>query len=262
VVGRAASRGLRVLGLTDHDTLGGLAEARAAGERLGIRVIPGIELSSRGDGMSVHVLGYFPDVVPQPLADTLARVISVRENRNHAILERLRQLGVPVEWDDVVRRARGTVGRPHIAEAMVDAGYCVDRNDAFARYLADDAPAYVPTAALTPEQAVSLIAESGGAPVLAHPAHLHLALHALSDYVDRLVAAGLRGIEAYRPEHEPELRDELAGLAARRGLAATAGSDFHRPPVVDNPDLGQTGPVPDGYDPLPALGLAPGSVRP
>jgi predicted metal-dependent phosphoesterase TrpH len=179
----------------------------------------------------------------------------VRENRNHAILERLEQLGVPVEWDDVVRRAGGTVGRPHIAEAMVARGHCVDRNDAFARYLADDAPAYVPTSALTPEQAVSLIAESGGAAVLAHPAHLHLAPHALADYVDRLVAAGLRGIEAYRPEHEPELRAELAGLAARRGLAATAGSDFHQPPVTENPDLGETGPVPAGYDPLPALRL-------
>lgn len=255
VIERAASRGVRVLGLTDHDTLGGLAAAVAAGERVGVRVLPGIELSSRGDGLSVHVLGYLPSVQPQPLADTLSRVISVRGNRNLAILERLAELGVPVEWDDVVRRARGTVGRPHIADAMVAAGHVTDRNEAFARYLADDAPAYVPVAALTPEEAVSLIARSGGAPVLAHPAHLELAPHALADYVDRLVAAGLRGIEAYRPEHDPELREELAGLAARRGLAATAGSDFHRPPQPDNPDLGETGPVPAGFDPLPALGF-------
>jgi 3',5'-nucleoside bisphosphate phosphatase len=244
-----------VLALTDHDTLDGLSEACAAGERVGIRVIPGIELSSSEDGHSVHVLGYLPATRPQPLASTLAFVLSVRESRNHAILERLAELGAPIEWDDVVRRADGTVGRPHIADALVDAGYCIDRNDAFARYLADDAPAYVPTAALTPEQAVSLIAGSGGAPVLAHPAHLNLKPHELADYVDKLVAAGLRGIEAYRPELEPELREELAGLAARRGLAATAGSDFHRPPAPDNPDLGQTGPVPAGYDPLPALGL-------
>lgn len=242
--------------MTDHDTLSGLPDAVAAGARFGVRVIPGIELSSRGDGLSVHVLGYLPSVLPQPLADTLAHVISVRENRNHAIVERLAELGVPVEWDDVVRRAQGTVGRPHIADSMVDAGHCSDRGDAFARYLADDAPAYVPVAALTPEQAVSLIAESGGAPVLAHPALLRLAPHALADYVDRLAEAGLRGLEAYRPEHEPELREELAGLAARRGLAATAGSDFHRPPAPDNPDVGDTGPVPDGYDPLAALGLA------
>jgi predicted metal-dependent phosphoesterase TrpH len=138
---------------------------------------------------------------------------------------------------------------------MVAAGHCADRDEAFARYLADDAPAYVPTAALTPEEAVSLVAESGGAPVLAHPALLHLAPHELADYVDRLVAAGLRGLEAYRPEHDDALREELAGLARRRGLAATAGSDFHRPPETDNPDLGETGPVPSGYDPLAALGL-------
>ena len=220
-----------------------------------MRVVPAIELSSRGDGHTVHVLGYFRELVPEPLAETLARVIAVREGRNHAILERLEALGVPVAWDDVVRRARGTVGRPHIAEAMVAAGHCADRDEAFARFLADDAPAYVPTAALTPEEAVSLVAESGGAPVLAHPALLHLAPHELADYVDRLVAAGLRGLEAYRPEHDDALREELAGLARRRGLAATAGSDFHRPPETDNPDLGETGPVPAGYDPLAALGL-------
>jgi predicted metal-dependent phosphoesterase TrpH len=246
---------VRVLALTDHDTLAGLPDAVAAGERLGVRVIPAIELSSRGDGHTVHVLGYLPAVVPQPLADTLARVISVREGRNHAILDRLTELGVPVEWDDVVRRAHGTVGRPHIAAALVAAGHVPSIGDAFARYLADDAPAYVPTAALTPTEAVSLIAESGGAPVMAHPGLLNLAAHELADYVDVLVAAGLRGLEAYRPEHEDALRVELAGLAARRGLAATAGSDFHRPPAPDNPDVGNTGPVPAGYDPLPALGL-------
>jgi predicted metal-dependent phosphoesterase TrpH len=244
-----------VLALTDHDTLAGLPDACTAGARLGVRVVPGIELSSRGERLSVHVLGYLPGVLPQPLSDTLARVISVRENRNHAIVERLAALGVPVEWDDVVRRAQGTVGRPHIAEAMVAAGHVSDRNDAFARYLADDAPAYVPTAALTPEEAVSLIAESGGAPVLAHPAQLELRPHELADLVDTLVAHGLRGIEAYRIEHEPEFREELAGLAARRGLAATAGSDFHRPAAPDGPELGNTGPLPAGYDPLPALGL-------
>jgi predicted metal-dependent phosphoesterase TrpH len=244
-----------VLALTDHDTLAGLPAALAAGDRLGLRVIPAIELSSRGDGLTVHVLGYLPGPLPQPLADTLARVLSVRENRNHAILERLAELGAPVEWDDVVRRAQGTVGRPHIAEAMVAAGHAIDRDDAFQRFLADDAPAYVPTAALTPEEAVALVAESGGAPVLAHPALLHLEPHELADYVDRLAAAGLRGIEAYRPEHDDDLRAQLAGLAQRRGLAATAGSDFHRPPETGNPDLGETGPVPAGFDPLPLLGL-------
>jgi 3',5'-nucleoside bisphosphate phosphatase len=244
-----------VLALTDHDTLSGLPEARAAGDLARVRVIPGIELSSRGGGHTVHVLGYFRELVPEPLAETLARVIAVREDRNHAILARLEAMGAPIEWDDVVRRARGTVGRPHIADTLVAAGHCADRDEAFARYLADDAPAYVPTAALTPEEAVALIAGSGGAPVLAHPAHLDLAPHALADYVDRLVAVGLRGIEAYRPEHDDALREELAGLALRRGLAATAGSDFHRPPQPDNPDLGETGPVPAGYDPLALLGL-------
>ena len=162
---------------------------------------------------------------------------------------------MPVEWDDVARRAQGTVGRPHIAEAMVDAGHVVRSQRRVRALPRRRPPAYVPTAALAPEEAVALIAESGGAPVLAHPAQLELRPHELADYVDTLLAHGLRGIEAYRFEHDPELREELAGLAARRGLAATAGSDFHRPPVLDGPELGQTGPVPAGYDPLPALGL-------
>lgn len=241
--------------MTDHDTLRGLPEAVAAGERHGVRVVPAIELSSRGGGHTVHVLGYLPDVLPQPLADRLARVLSVRENRNHAILERLAELGAPIEWDDVIRRARGTVGRPHIADALVDAGHAADRGDAFARYLADDAPAYVPVSALTPEQAIALVAESGGVPVMAHPNQLRLAPHELADYVDVLVAAGLRGLEAYRPEHTDELREQIAGIAERRGLVATAGSDFHRPPIVGNPDVGETGPVPAGFDPLPQLGV-------
>jgi predicted metal-dependent phosphoesterase TrpH len=220
-----------------------------------VRVFPAIELSSRGDDLTVHVLGYLPSSHPEPLASTLARVISVRENRNLAILDRLAELGVPVEWDDVVRRAKGTVGRPHIAEAMIAAGHVVDKDEAFQRYLADDAPAYVSTAALTPEQAVALIAESGGAAVIAHPLQLQLAPHALADYVGKLSAAGLRGLEAYRPEHTDDERAELADLAQRRGLVATAGSDFHRPPPAGGSELGDTGPVPAGYDPLPRLGL-------
>ena len=149
VVERAAARGVEVLALSDHDTLRGLPEALAAGAAQGIRVIPALELSARGDGLSVHVLGYLPGPAPQPLADTLARVISVRMERNRAILARLEALGAPIDWDDVVRRAHGTVGRPHIADTLVAAGYCSDRNDAFARYLADDAPGYVAVAALT-----------------------------------------------------------------------------------------------------------------
>ncbi len=158
--------------------------------------------------------------------------ISVRENRNHAIVERLAELGVPVEWDDVVRRAQGTVGRPHIAEAMVAAGHVVDRNDAFARYLADDAPAYVPTAALTPEEAVSLIAESGGAPVLAHPAQLELAparAGRLRRPAGRRRPPRHRGLPA---RARPRAARGARRPRARRGLAATAGSDFHRPPAA------------------------------
>jgi hypothetical protein len=139
---------------------------------------------------------------------------------------------------------------------MVDAGYVSDVTEAFDRFLADDAPAFVPVGALTPAQAVELIVQSGGAAVIAHPAQLKLPPAALADVVDALADAGMSGIEAYRPEHDDATRAQLAGLAESRGLVATAGSDFHRPPVDGGPELGDVGPVPDGFDPLPALGIS------
>jgi predicted metal-dependent phosphoesterase TrpH len=232
--------------VTDHDTLDGVAEAVAAGRRLGVRVVPGVELSVKAPSGSMHLLGYFREEAPQPLAGRLDELRAARERRAHRIVERLAELGAPVAFEDVAARAGGPIGRPHLAEALVAAGHARDRQDAFDRYLADGGPAWVPHTGLTPVEAVRLVADSGGAAVLAHPASLRMALDALGAFVQSLAAAGLRGIEVHRPDHTPERRDAYAALARRHGLVPSGGSDFHRP--GEGLALGDTGepPLPPG----------------
>jgi 3',5'-nucleoside bisphosphate phosphatase len=222
-----------------------VAEALVAGRALGLRVVPGVELSVRAPSGSMHLLGYFREPAPRPLVDRLEGLRAAREARARLIVERLAAVGAPVDFDDVASRAAGPIGRPHVADAVVAAGHARDRQDAFDRLLADDAPAAVPHRGLTPEEAVRLVADSGGAPALAHPASLRMAPDALSSFLARLAAAGLRGIEVHRPDHPPERRDAYAALARRHGLVATGGSDFHRP--ADDVRPGDT-----GEPPLPA----------
>lgn len=241
----AAAAGVGVLAVTDHDTLDGVAAALGAGRALGVRVIPGVELSVRAPSGSMHLLGYFRDAAPRPLVERLAELRAAREARARLMVERLAAAGAPVSFDDVAGRAAGPIGRPHLADAVVAAGHARDRQDAFDRFLCDDGPAAVPHRGIGPEDAVRLVTESGGAAALAHPASLRLAADALSAVVARLATAGLRGIEVHRPDHTPQRRDAYAALARRHGLVPTGGSDFHRP--CDDVRPGDT-----GAPPLPA----------
>lgn len=251
----AAASGVTTLAVTDHDTLDGVAEAQAAGERAGVAIVPGIELSVRAPSGSMHLLGYFPTAAPEPLLERLAALREERRRRAEAIVARLAALGVPVRLADVAARARGPIGRPHIADALIDAGHAHDRRDAFERFLADGAPAHVPHAGLLPEAAIRLVLASGGAPVLAHPASLRMDGRALRAFVGRLASLGLAGIEVHRPDHTPERRAGLARLADDLGLVACGGSDFHRP--GDGVVPGDTGdpPLPPGT----LVRLLPGS---
>ena len=241
----AAAHGVLVLGVTDHDTLDGLAEAMAQGRRLGVRVVPGIELSVRVPRGSMHLLGYFRDAAPQPLAGRIAEFHARREDRAREIVRRLAAAGAPVDWQDVRARAHGPVGRPHVAEALVAAGHVAARQEAFDRYLAAGRPAFVGSEGLEPEEAVRLVADSGGAAVLAHPASLGLAPRELDPFVGRLARAGMRGIEVHRPEHTGDQRAAYGALARRWRLVPSGGSDFHRPDGPFAP--GDTGdpPLPD-----------------
>jgi predicted metal-dependent phosphoesterase TrpH len=227
LVDLAAEKGLAALALTDHDTLDGLPEARAAGKVRDIDVIAGVELSVADGERSVHLLGLFLPERPGPLAEALAYLRERRHNRNRLILDKLRALGVPLEYKAVTALAKGAVGRPHIAQAMLAMGAVTSFKEAFARYLGAHGRAYVPKDKLTFERAVALIHDEGGLAALAHPYMLGLAGAALTETVGRYRDAGLDAIEALYTEHSQAQTLEYLALSRRFGLAVTGGSDFH-----------------------------------
>jgi len=238
----AAQAEVSTLALTDHDTLGGVAEAQTAGDQLGVRVIAGIELSVRHRPGTFHLLGYFTEPAPNRLVARLDALAEGRRQRAAAILAKLEALGKPLGFDDVADRADGPIGRPHIADAMVDAGYVSSRLQAFERYLGNGGPAYVAIPGLEPAQAVALIASSGGAPVLAHPYSLGVGMKRMRSIIQASRDAGMVGIEVHRPDHTPDQFHMLRKLARQLGLLACGGSDFHR--VGDDRALGDTGTPP------------------
>ena len=227
VVARAAAAGVTTLALTDHDTLEGLAEAAAAATACGIAFAPGTELSVRGPSGSMHLLAYLPSLVPEPLASRMRQIGEYRSARNQRIVARLGELGYPVRWEDVVAKARGRVGRPHIAAALVDAGYVETVQQAFDELLSDAGPAYLEAGSFGPAEAVALARESGCAPVLAHPYTLRLGADELDAFAGELAAAGLLGLECFRTDHDEATRVANLAICERHGLVPTGGSDFH-----------------------------------
>lgn len=223
LVALAKQVGLSALGITDHDTTGGIVAARqAAGETL--RIIPGVELSAEDASGDVHMLGYFLDIENPGFQRELEQFRVRRYFRAQVMVEKLAALGMPLAWAQVEAFANGgAIGRPHIARALHEAGYVSSVKEAFDRYIANDGPAYVARKRLSPEEAIELIHSAGGAAVLAHPVFL-------ADYramVLRLLPAGLDGLEVVYPKHAPKLEGELRALARRYNLVMTGGSDFH-----------------------------------
>ena len=209
--------------------MSGVPEAQTVGAGVGIRIIPGIELSARVPTGQMHLLGYFPDANPAAVLARLSELRALREERARGVVERLAAIGATVDWDDVRARAREAIGRPHIADSLVAAGHATDRSDAFERFLAEGRPGYIASVGLSPEDALALVRASGGAPVLAHPATLRQDPSQLDVTVERLARAGLIGIEVHRPEHTRDQRRQYGWLATRHGLVAAGGSDFHSP---------------------------------
>ena len=237
LVALAGERGLLVLGLTDHDTTDGLAEAGAAAEARGLRLIPGVELSTQVEAGEVHILGYFIDPADRSLAEALAQFRDAREGRARRMVERLTTAGTPVRYARVAEIAgEGSIGRPHVARALVEAGHAVSINDAFERYLVRGRPCYVERYRLHPTEAVRLVRAAGGVAVLAHP-HSVVDLDAL---LPELLAAGLGGIECYYGDYDDLQQRELVALAARHSLVPTGGTDFHGPGLAHQCPLGGT----------------------
>jgi hypothetical protein len=229
LVQRAAAAGVKALALTDHDTQAGVRAAQLEASGLGIELIPGTELSLAWEGGAMHIVVLFLEPGPGPLQDRLSAVRDARDARNLEILEALISLGLPVSADEVLAVSSGeSVGRPHIAAAMVSRGYVSSIAEAFDLYLGWGRPAYRPRWRLAPEEGIALALESGGVPVLAHPHTLGLNnSEEVSITLRRLKGAGLRAMECYYPLYSPIEREGYAALAARFGLLPSGGSDYH-----------------------------------
>jgi predicted metal-dependent phosphoesterase TrpH len=224
----AAERGLAGVALTDHDTFEGLEEAAVAAEELGLDFVPGIEFSAEYDAASLHILGYWVDPVDPAIDVELLRLTATRFRRGEMIVDKLRELGVDISLERVLELAGGeAIARPHIAEAMVEAGIVGDEKEAFDRYISDDGLAYVPKHALHPMDALRLIGEGGGVCVLAHPGMWRGNDTVPDALIEQMAANGMVGLEVRHPDHDEEMRAKYAAIADRLQLVPTASSDCH-----------------------------------
>ena len=241
LVDLVAQRGLRVVAVTDHDSTEGLAEAmEAAAKYPDITIIPGIELSTDIPGNEIHVLGYFINYADSGFQDTLSEFREGRLDRASRMVSNLEKLGISIDWERVLELSDGgAVGRPHIAQAMVEKGYIKYPQEAFEKYIGRNGPAYAERPKLTPGDAVKMILEVDGLPVLAHPAR----------YVDNpgghlpgLKVAGLVGMEVYYKDYTPEEIGDLLGLCKTYDLIPTGGTDYHALGTPGEMEPGSAGP--------------------
>jgi predicted metal-dependent phosphoesterase TrpH len=241
LVDLAAERGLRYLGVTDHDTVDAIAEARREADRAGLSVVPGVELSTTERGAEVHVLGYGVDPHDPSLKQALAGLAAARVRRIETMIAKLRDAGYAIDGDAILAQAEvGSIGRPHVARALIGIGAVTSIDDAFRRFLTPGKPGWVPREPFTPEQAVELLADHGAVPVLAHP----FSTGDIAAVLDRLAPIGLLGMEVWYGEYDPSQRETLREIALRRGLVATGGSDYHGPNFREGRELGSA-PVPE-----------------
>ena len=225
VVRKSAENGLAVIAIADHDTVDGIASALAAAKAFPqLEVIPCVEISTDVPHGEVHVLGYFVDCSNPELLATLERMRHSRQTRAQGMVDKLGNLGVYVEWSRVQEIAGGgAMGRPHIAQAMLEKGYIASIKEAFTKYIGRDGPAYVEREKITQVETVELILRANGLPVLAHP----LTINDPEAMVIELKAVGLVGIEAYYNDYTADEIDRLVSLANRYNLITTGGSDYH-----------------------------------
>lgn len=261
VVGEAALAGLSGLALTDHDSTAGWADAIATAQEVGIGLIPGVELSTRSGWRSVHVLGYLVDPADPGLLAETERIRVSRRDRAQRIVQAI-AADYPVTWEDVLAQtAQGaTVGRPHIADALVALGIEPDRSAAFAGVLHPRRGYVEPHYAPSPAAGVALIRAAGGVPVLAHPGATRAEWVIPADEVAELVDAGLFGIEADHPENTADGGPVAAGLAARFGLPVTGSSDYHGSGKPNR--LGQRTTAPEVVDAILEQGTGTTAVLP
>ena len=230
----ALDKAIQVIALTDHDTTEGIEEALDAAQGTGLTVVPGVEISTDVPGnRELHILGYHIDRHDAPLQECLEELRQSRLERVRKMVDLLAQAGCNLELDRLMAIAgRGSVGRPHIAQAMVEANCVNSVASAFRLYIGRGAPAYGFRSKLTAQEAIQIVLEAGGVPVLAHPSQL-------VEHIPELVRYGLAGLEVYYDGYEGAEKRFLAGLAQKYDLIATGGSDFHGPGITRAVDIGQ-----------------------
>jgi predicted metal-dependent phosphoesterase TrpH len=269
LVHAAAVRGVTVLALTDHDTLAGISEAEQAAKQEGIRFIPGIEIEISWEPGEFHLLGLGVSKPSPAFMETIVGLAQKREARNHAIIGRMREAGIEVQYEDILALSGGhSVGRPHFASFMVNQHIVKNHEQAFEKYLAKGKPFYVPRECLEFRRALALIKESGGITVLAHPMSLYVAWGSLPSLIRNFQEQGMDGIEAWHPNATLKACKRLEELGRSLNMYITAGSDFHG---VNRPDrkLGVTSgdqkiseaileaipPLTEGFGTLPSTSL-------
>ncbi len=231
MVRRAVAGGLDVLALSDHDTVSGVTPAIAAASGHPIQIVPAIEMSSTRDGRELHILGYFVDIEGPGLVAHQERARGRRAERIREMIAKLSEQGVEISEESVFALAdEASVGRPHLARAMIQQGVVTSLDQAFAHWIGDQHPAFVPTAIHDPVEAIAVIQGAGGLAVWAHPPR-----DLAEKLTPELAEAGLGGLEMYRPSHSPSFVATLEALSKRHDLVSTGGSDWHGP---QNGDLG------------------------
>jgi predicted metal-dependent phosphoesterase TrpH len=228
LVQMALDRGLKVLAVTDHDTVAGVQPAIEAARGTALCVLPGVELSALHGTESVHLLGYGFDHTSPFLVKKLRSLSLGSEERARAIVEMLAEAGVPIPWERVAKIGKDTITRPHIARVLVEEGRAVDISDAFARYIGEGCPAYLPSSRMSLEEAANLVAQAGGQVGIAHPLGTHPALD-FEAVLPAALAAGITGVEVYHTEHTVAATERLKRFATARDLWWSGGSDFHGP---------------------------------
>ena len=229
LVARAATAGLTVMAVTDHDTVASCAEIVTRARQHGIDAITGIEITAVEDGRDVHMLGYFIDIEDRGLAEFLVSQRQTRLDRVRGIAARLTEFGLPVDVEPVLHAAADagrSVGRPQIADAMIASGYVANRREAFDVWLAGGRPAFIPRQGATPERVIDIVHRARGLVSLAHPGRTALT----DDRIRNLVIAGLDALEVYHSDHDAALVSRYAALADDLRVLRTGGSDFHADP--------------------------------
>lgn len=228
LVQKAAKEGITIMSLTDHDTVSGLEEAKNEADKLGIKLISGIEISAISSSGTLHILGYFIDPHNPALTEKLKKFRAARNSRNQVIIERLNGLGINITMEDVFEVAKGeTVGRPHIARVLIEKKVVSNLQEAFDLYLSNNSKAYVDKEIFQPEEVIKMIHEAGGLAFIAHPASLKLSEENIKKFLLELKEMGLDGIEVYTPAHNRKIMRLFRDFSKESGLKISGGSDFH-----------------------------------